>query len=198
MHTGAIDYCKQCDTCQHTIFLTQAPYRLAKPLPIPTRPFTHLSMDSLELLTKIIEEGQIFNAVWTIVDRFSGYVRIIPINKSYGAPEIIEIFTSTIYPEWGLPDDIVSDMDTRFTSKPFKAWCEYHNINQSMSTAYHPRTDGQSEVANKSIVQKIKHEMFDGHSNWLAKLPFTQTKINRTYNSSRRASPDEIIHGVNP
>ena len=47
-----------------------------------------------------------------IVDRFSEYVRIIPINKSYIAPEIIEIFTSTIYPKWGLADDIVSDMDT--------------------------------------------------------------------------------------
>ena len=81
------------------MFSTQVAYGLAKPLPIPMRPFTHLSMDFLELPPKITEEGKIFNAVWTIVDRFSGYVRIIPINKSYGAPEIIEIFTSTIYPE---------------------------------------------------------------------------------------------------
>ena len=64
----AIDYCKQCDTCQHTMFSTQAHYGLAKPLPVPTRPFTHLSMDFLELPPKIIEEGKIFNAVCIIVD----------------------------------------------------------------------------------------------------------------------------------
>ena len=129
MRKDAIDYCKQCDTYQHTMFSTQAPYGLAKPLPIPTRPFTHLSMDFLELPPKITEEGKIFNAIWTIVDRFTEYVKIIPINKSYSAPEIIEIFLTTIYPEWGLRDDIVSDMDTWFTSKLFKAWCKMHNIN---------------------------------------------------------------------
>ena len=136
MRKDAIHYYNQCDTCQYTMFSIQASYGLAKPLPIPMRLFTHLSIDFLELPPKITEEGKIFNAMWTIVDQFSGYVRITPINKFYVALEIIEILTSTIYPEWGLPDDIVSDMDTQFTSKPFKTWCKYHNINQSIRTAY--------------------------------------------------------------
>ena len=91
MRKDAIDYCKQYDTYQHTMFSMQAPYGLTKPLAIPTRPFTHLSMDFLELPPKITEEGKIFNTVWTIVDRFSGYVKIIPINKSYGSSRSLPV-----------------------------------------------------------------------------------------------------------
>ena len=67
-----------------------------------------------------------------------------------------------------------------------------------MSTAYHPRTDGQSEVANKAIIQKIKRAMFDGDTNWLEQVPFLQAKLNRTFNLFRNAKPYEIVCGHNP
>jgi hypothetical protein len=67
-----------------------------------------------------------------------------------------------------------------------------------MSTAYHPRTDGQSEVANKAIIQKIRHMAYEGDSNWLKNLPHIQAAINRTKDSSRNASAFEIINGINP
>ena len=67
-----------------------------------------------------------------------------------------------------------------------------------MSTAYHPRTDGQSEVANKAIIQKIKKLVYDGDSNWLHKLPHILAVLNRVKNSSRNATPFEIVTGRNP
>ena len=67
-----------------------------------------------------------------------------------------------------------------------------------MSTAYHPRTDGQSEVANKAIIQQIKKLVYDGDSNWLHKIPHIQTVLNRVMNSSRNTTPFEIVTGRNP
>ena len=51
-----MDYCKQCDTCQRTTFSTQAPQGLARPLPIPHQPFTHIAMDFLSLPPKVRKE----------------------------------------------------------------------------------------------------------------------------------------------
>ena len=193
MHKDTMDFCKQCDTCQHTMLPTQSLYGLAKPLPIPMKPFTHISMDFLSLPSRILEDGSIYDSVWTIVDRFSGYVKIIPVHKSTTSAYLIQKFLCQVYPEWGLPEDIVSDRDARCTSKQWTTFCQHHGIKQSMSTAYHPRTNGQSEVANKAIIQKIKHAMFDGDTNWLERVPFLQAKLNRTFNSSRNATPYEIV-----
>ena len=49
MRKDTIDYCKQCDTYQQTTFSTQAPQVLARPLPIPHQPFTHIAMHFLSL-----------------------------------------------------------------------------------------------------------------------------------------------------
>ena len=50
-----------------------------------------------------------------------------------------------------MPQDIVSDRDAKFTNKAWKDFCKTFNIHQSMSTAYHPRTDRQSEVQSRGV-----------------------------------------------
>ena len=201
MRKDTMDYGKQCDTCQRTTFLTQAPQGLARPLPIPHQPFTHIAMDFLSLPPKVRKEhGQeiIYDQVWTIVDRFSQYVKILPLTKNATAENLITKFFYHVYPDWGMPQDIVSDRDAKFTSKAWKDFCENFNIHQSMSTAYHPRTDGQSEVANKAIMQQIKSMVHEGDSNWLGQLPHIQSRLNRIRSSSRNATPYEITIEHNP
>ena len=55
-----------------------------------------------------------------------------------------------------MPQDIVSDRDAKFTSKAWEDFCETLNIHQSMSTVYHPQTDGQSEVAKKLSYNRLR------------------------------------------
>ena len=102
-----------------------------------------------------------------------------------------------VYPDWGMLQDITSDRDTRFTAEPWTKFCKKNHIYQSLSIAYHPRTDGQTKVANKAIIQQIKAETFDGDSNWLIYLPIIQATLNRTVDSSRNATPFQIAIGQN-
>ena len=158
-------------------------------------------MDFLSLPPKVRKEhGQeiIYDQVWTIVDRFSQYVKILPLTKNATAENLITKFFYHVCPDWGMPQDIVSDRDAKFTSKAWKDFCENFNIHQSMSTAYHPRTDGQSEVANKAIMQQIKSMVHEGDSNWLGQLPHIQSRLNRIRSSSRNATPYEITIEHNP
>ena len=142
-----MNYCRQCATCQRTTFSIQAPQGLERPSPIPHLLFTRISMDLLSLPPKVRKEhGQeiIYDQVWTIVDPFSQYVKIIPLTKNATADNLITKFFYHIYLDWGMPQAIVSDQDAKFTSKPWKDFCKTFNIHQSMSTVYHPRTNGQS------------------------------------------------------
>ena len=112
MRKDTMDYCKQCDTCQQTTFSTQPQQGLARPLPIPHQPFTYIAMDFLSRALKVRKEhGQeiIYDQVWTIVDRFSQYVRILPLTKNATADNLISKFFYHVYSDWGMPQDIVSD-----------------------------------------------------------------------------------------
>ena len=77
-----------------------------------------------------------------------------------------------------MPEDIVLAMDPKFTSKAWKTFCDDNNIYQSMSNVYYARTDGQSEVGNKAIIQQIKQLVYDGESNWPHELPNIQAVLN--------------------
>ena len=112
MGKDTIDYCKQCDTCQRTTFSTQALQWLARPLPIPHQLFTHIAIDFLSLSLKVRKEHRqefTYDQVLIIVDRFSQYVKILPLTKNATAENLICKFFYHVYPDWGMPQDIVSD-----------------------------------------------------------------------------------------
>ena len=200
MRKNTMDCCKQCNTCQRKTLSTQAPQGLAGPLPIPDQPFTHIAMNFLSLPPKVRKEnGQeiIYDQVWTIVDRFSQYVKILPLTKNATAENLINKIFNHVDPDWGMPQDIVSDRDAKFSSKAWKDFGETFNIHQSMSTAYHPQTDGQREVAHKVIIQQIKKMVHEGDSNWLGQLPHIQPRLNRIRSSSCNATLYLIAIGHN-
>ncbi len=140
----------------------------------------------------------IYDSIWVIVDRFSAMKKLIPVSKEVTSHELCTKFIEMVYPEWGMPDNIVSDRDTRFTTAPWTKFCKDHHIERAMSTAYHPRTDGQTEVANKAIIQLVKAKTHHGDTNWLGELPFIQATLNRTMDASRNATPFAVALGHNP
>ena len=81
--------------------------------------------------------------------RHSGLKKLIPVWKETTTKELCILFVHYVYPNWGMPEDIVSDRDSKFTSKEFVDFCNRNYIIQSMSTSHHPKTDGQTENANK-------------------------------------------------
>ena len=118
------------------------------------------------------------------MDRFSALKKLIPVSKEITSQDLCDKFMEQVYPDCGMPENIVSDRDTRFIAEPWTKFCKKNHIKQSLSTAYHPRTDGQTEVANKAIIQQVRARTFDGESNWLASLPLIQATLNRTMDSS--------------
>ncbi|MCO5555307.1 hypothetical protein L7F22_008852 [Adiantum nelumboides] len=143
------DYVSKCVVCQKTKFDRGKQPGLLQPLPIPDSPWESISMDFIFGLPKSIHGN---TGIWTIVDRFSKQAHFIPVKKTIKAHQMATLYISQIFKYHGLPSSIVSDRDPRMTSNFWKGLFENLGTRLNFSSAYHPQTDGQSEIANLTIL----------------------------------------------
>ena len=94
--------------------------------------------------------------ILTIVDRFSKSVRLVALAKLPTAAETAELLTNHVFRLYGLPRDIVSDRGPQFTSRVWQAFCAGIGATASLSSGYHPQTNGQAERANQSLETALR------------------------------------------
>jgi hypothetical protein len=117
------DYVRGCAKCQES-----------KPIP-----FQYVSMDLITDLPR--SKG--YDAILTIVDqRCSKAAKFIPCNTMIDAEGVAREYLCYLVPWFGLPKQIISDRNPRFTSRFSRTLCHNLGIQQNISTAFHPRTDG--------------------------------------------------------
>ena len=114
------------------------------------------------------------------------------------AEGVAELFLRQIFPQFGLPSKIISDRDPRFVSKFMKELCHLVGITQNVSTAYHPRMDGQSERSNQWLEQYLRFWVDYQQTNWHHYLPLAEFAHNSWKNEATGCSPFEILMGYSP
>jgi transposase InsO family protein len=89
-----------------------------------------------------------YDAISVVIDRFSKQAHFIPAKSTDDAPETSERFVENVVRHHGVPSEIVSDRDPKFTSRFWKELFKLLGTKLSLSTAAHPETDGQTERTN--------------------------------------------------
>ena len=105
--------------------------------------------------------------MWVFVDRFSKYTILIPLKKGHTAQVPVDFYMETVYPIFSLPMDVVTDQDPLFCSHIWTHFCKTNEIQQSMSTAFHPESDDQTPIANKAILTILRAKLFNPGGAWL-------------------------------
>jgi hypothetical protein len=68
----------------------------------------------------------------------------------------------------------------------------------SFSSAYHPQTDGQTEVVNRILEDLLRSLVTEHHSQWDNILPQEEFAYNKSVNKSTGQSPFQIFYGIQP
>ena len=130
----------------------------------------------------------------TIVDRQSAFNFLISVPDNFCAKSCTTTFDTHVVPTMEYPYCIVFNRDTLFMSLHLQSWAANKEIKLEPSTAYHPQTDGQSEIVNKKIIQVARACKAEGNEQ-LSKIPEIQLKLNSRYNASHRNNPFVVLLG---
>ena len=129
------------------------------------------------------------SVVLTVVDRFSKYAHFIPLGHPYSAASVAPAFFDGIVRLHGFPCSIVSDCDTVFTSAFWRELFRLAGVKLNMSSAFHPQSDGQSEVVNRIITMYLRCLVGDRPRSWLQWLPWAGYCYNTSFQTAIRCSP---------
>ncbi|GKE95403.1 putative reverse transcriptase domain-containing protein [Tanacetum coccineum] len=86
--------------------------------------------------------GRSFDTIWVIADRLTKSAHFLPIRENDPLDKLARLYLNRIVAIHGIPALIICDRDGRFTSNFWRSFQKALGINISMSTAYHPETDG--------------------------------------------------------
>lgn len=185
MYKWVKEYIRTCESCQRNTIspTTQAPLQS---LPIPIANWKSISMDFMFALPKD-KRGN--TGVVVFVDRLSKMVHIVAVKKTVTAEQTTKIFVDTIFKHHGMPEDLVSDRDPRFTSAFWKELFKLLGTELKMSTADHPETDGQTERSNRVILDMLRKSCSDNPESWTDLLPLIEFSINNSVHASTGYTP---------
>ncbi|KAG3155659.1 hypothetical protein PI126_g9085 [Phytophthora idaei] len=177
-------YVRACGVCQRVkpAAFPQAPLQS---LPTPSECWQSISMD---FVFGLPPDSKRRTGVVVFVDRFSKMVHLAAVPAEVTAVQTARLFVDMVFKHHGMPLDIVSDRDPRFTARFWQEVFTLLGTQSSMSTADHPQTDGQTERVNRVLGDLLK-SYAHAFQQWSDCLPMAEFAINNPVHASTGHTP---------
>ncbi len=163
-------YFRGCSVCA----ISKTPHHLPAgklvPLPIPRHPWYHVWVEFVTDLPK--SEG--YTCILIAVDRFSKACKLIPLRGLPTARETVEDLFHNLFRTFGIPEDVISNRGPQFVSRGWKAFFKLLDVNVSLSSGYHPQTNGQTEWKIQEIGRYLRAYCHDNQHSWNRFLPWAR------------------------
>lgn len=191
------DICKfvqGCDMCQRQKYLTTTPGGLLQPLPMPNHMWEDVTLD----FNTGLPRSKGYEVILVVVDRLSKYSYFIPLKHPYIARTIVEVFVKEVVRLHRIPNLVVSDRDPLFMSLFWKEFFRMQGTTLRMSMAYHPQSDGQTEVVSRCLEIYLRCYITDHPKGWSQWLPWAEYWCNTTFHVTTRTTLFEAVYGRPP
>ena len=184
-------FIRNCHACKRAHVPRDRAPGMLHPLPIPDRPWQHITMD----FKSFPKDKHGHDNVYVVVDRMSKKSISIPCFKTVTAKDMARLYVEYVYRHHGAPDSIVSDRGPQFVSDFWEAFTGILGIQLKLSTAFHPETDGQTEIMNQYLDQRLRPFVNYYQDNWSELLPMMDHAQLTLPHDSIGMSPFELLNG---
>jgi transposase InsO family protein len=161
------------------------PAQKLQTIPI-TWPFACWGLDMLRSFKKA--QGG-YTHVLVAIDKFTKWIEYKPI-ASLTSAKAVEFIQDIIF-RFRIPNSIITDLGSNFTSSEFFDFCEQRSIQIKYALVAHPRANGQVERANRMILEALRKKVFDKSEKlagkWIRELPYMVWSL--------RTQPSRALHG---
>ncbi|KAM0060059.1 putative nucleotidyltransferase, Ribonuclease H [Helianthus debilis subsp. tardiflorus] len=185
-------YVSKCLTCSKVKAEHQRPSGLLEQPEILVWKWDSIAMD---FITKLPRTPAGYDSIWVIIDRLTKSAQFIPIREDFKVERLARIYTDEVIRYHGVPLDIISDRDGRFTSRLWQTFQSAMGTHLNLSTAFHPQTDGQTERTIQTLEDMLRSCVIDFGGSWDAHLPLIEFSYNNSYHSSIQMAPFEALYG---
>ncbi|KAL6485488.1 hypothetical protein MHYP_G00048800 [Metynnis hypsauchen] len=183
--------CEMCARCKASWSWLQG---LLHPLPVPTQPWSFVSLDFVTSLPP--SRGN--TVILVLVDRFSKACKFVALPKLPCAKETVELLLQHMVRVHKMPSNLVSDRGSQFSSRFWKAFCWLMGPSVSHSSGFHPESNSQTERINQDLAQTLQSLTSTNPSSWVEHLPWAEYAHNTLWHSSLGMLPFECQGGFPP
>nr|CAH67174.1 H0211B05.11 [Oryza sativa] len=189
----AVDLVRRCRACQFHARQPHQPAQALQTIPL-SWPF---AVWGLDILGPFRRAPGGFEYLYVTVDKFTKWPEAYPVIKidKHSALKFIRGITA----RFGVPNRIITDNGTQFTSELFGDYCEDMGIKLCFASPAHPRSNGQVERANAEILKGLKTKIFNilkkhGDS-WIEELPAVLWANRTTPSLATGETPFFLVYG---
>nr|GEW57197.1 reverse transcriptase domain-containing protein [Tanacetum cinerariifolium] len=150
---------------------------------------------AMDFVTKLPKTSSGHDTIWVIVDQLTKYAHFLPMREDYNMDRLARLYLNEIVARHGVPISIISEHDSRFTSRFWQSMQEALGTRLDMSMTYHPQTDSQSERTIQTLEDMLRACILDFGGSWNVHLPLVEFSYNNSYHFSVRCASFEAFYG---
>jgi transposase InsO family protein len=190
----AAEMVKSCKACQFHAKQIHTPAQALQMIP-PSWPFAVWGVDILGPFPRAVGG---YWYLFVAIDKFTKCPEATPVvNITQGAAVA---FLKSIVCRFGVPNHIITDNGTQFTSRIFQEYCEGIGTQLCFASVAHPRSNGQAERANAEILRGLKTRIYDclkkHGANWVSELSSVLWGNRTTPSRATGETPFLLVYGA--